>query len=156
MTTPDYSADFGAWLEGQLHALATHAWADLDVPHLIDELDGVRRHYQQEVEWTLIQLIEAHLVWDYAPEERSDWWQGHMNERHSHLEHFLEGETVLREALGQRYPVLYQHAIHALERYYHLEPGRWPPLPPWPVEALIEDYQTVPDAWRERAPGNGP
>ena len=136
----------------QLHALATGAWEALDVPHLCDELDGVRRHYLQELEWSLIQLIEARLVWDYALEERSDWWQGHMNDTHSHLETFLDGETVFREVLGRRYPVLYQHAIHALQRYYRLDPARWPRVPPWPVEALIEDYQTVPDAWREAGP----
>jgi hypothetical protein len=39
-----YDADFGAWLEAQVHALATGAWAALDIPHPCDELDGVRRH----------------------------------------------------------------------------------------------------------------
>jgi Domain of unknown function DUF29 len=149
MHTPDYDTDFGAWLEAQLHALATSAWAALDIPHLCDELDGVRRHYLQELEWSLTQLIEARLVWDYAPEERSDWWQGHMNEIHSHLETFLEGEVTFRQVLGRRYPVLYQHAIHSLQRYHRLDPRRWPRRPPWPVDALIEDYQTIPDAWRE-------
>ncbi len=147
-----YDTDFGAWLEAQLHALATGTWAELDIPHLCDELDDVRRHYLRELEWTLTQLIEARLVWDYAPDERSDWWQGHMNAQHSHLETFLDGAATFRPVLGQRYPVLYQHAIHALQRYHHLDPSRWPRLPPWPIEALIEHYQTVPDAWRERAP----
>jgi Domain of unknown function DUF29 len=149
MTTPDYDTDFGAWLEAQLHALATGAWDRLDIPHLCDELDGVRAHYLRELEWTLTQLLEARLVWDYAPEERSDWWQGHMNETHSRLETFLDDSATFRQALGRRYPVLYQHAIHALQRYHHLDPGRWPRQPPWPIEALIEHYQPVPDAWRD-------
>ena len=51
--SPLYDTDFGAWLEAQLHALATGAWAALDIPHLCDELDGVRRHYLQELEWSL-------------------------------------------------------------------------------------------------------
>jgi hypothetical protein len=45
--------------------------------------------------------------------------------------------------------VLYQHAIHSLQRYHRLDPGRWPRRPPWPVEALIEHYAVIPDAWRE-------
>jgi len=149
MSTPAYDADFDAWLAAQVHALATGDWAALDIPHLCDELDDVRRHYLRELEWSLTQLIEARLVWDYAPEERSDWWQGHMNTTHSHLDTFLEGQATFRQVLGRRYPVLYQHAIHALQRYHHLNPRRWPPYPPWPVEALIEDYRPVPDAWRE-------
>ena len=48
-----YDTDFGAWLEAQLHALATGAWTELDIPHLCDELDDVRRHYLHELEWTL-------------------------------------------------------------------------------------------------------
>ena len=147
-----YDTDFGAWLEAQLHALATGAWAELDIPHLCDELDGVRRHYLQELEWSVQQVIEARLVWDYAPAQRSDWWQGHMNASHSHLMTFLRHNPSFRQVLGQRYPVLYQHAIHGLQRYHHLDPSRWPQRPPWPVEALIEDYRTVPDAWRETGP----
>lgn len=144
-----YDTDFGAWLAAQLQALATGAWAELDIPHLCDELDGVRWHYLRELEWTLTQLIEARLVWDYAPEQRLDWWQGHMNATHSRLETFLDDNATFRQVLGQRYPVLYQHAIHGLQRYHHLDTAGWPRLPPWPVENLIEHYQTMPDAWRE-------
>jgi hypothetical protein len=147
-----YDTDFGAWLEAQVHALATGAWGALDIPQLCDELDGVRRHYLQELEWSLQQVIEARLVWDYAPAQRSDWWQGHMNASHSHLMTFLQHNPSFRQILGQRYPVLYQHAIHGLQRYHHLDQSRWPRRPPWPVEVLIEDYQTVPDAWRETGP----
>jgi Domain of unknown function DUF29 len=121
-----YDTDFGAWLEAQVHALATGTWAALDIPHLCDELDGVRRHYLHELEWSLTQLIEARLVWEYAPEQRSDWWQGHMNATHSHLETFLDRQATFRQVLGQRYPVLYQHAIHGLQRYHHMDPNRWP------------------------------
>jgi hypothetical protein len=67
-----YDTDFDAWLEAQVHALATGAWAALDIPHLCEELDGVRRHYLREPEWSLTQLIEARLVWDYAPEQRAE------------------------------------------------------------------------------------
>jgi hypothetical protein len=147
-----YDTNFGAWLEAQVHALAIGAWAELDIPHLCDELDGVRRHYLQELEWSLQQVIEARLVWDYAPAQRSDWWQGHMNTSHSHLMTFLQHNPSFQQVLGRRYPVLYQHAIHGLQRYHHLDPSRWPRLPPWPVETLIEDYQTVPDAWQETGP----
>jgi len=150
--SPFYDTDFGAWLEAQLHALATGAWAELDIPHLCDELDGVRRHYLQELEWSLQQVIEARLVWDYAPAQRSDWWQGHMNTSHSHLMTFLTHNPSFRQVLGQRYPVLYQHAIHGLQRYHHLDPTGWPRVPPWPVEDLIEHYQTIQDAWREMVP----
>jgi hypothetical protein len=141
--SPLYDTDFGAW-------------AELDIPHLCDELDGVRRHYLQELEWSLQQVIEARLVWDYAPAQRSDWWQGHMNTSHSHLMTFLKHNPSFRQVLGQRYPVLYQHAIHGLQRYHHLDPISWPRVPPWPVEDLTEHYQTLPDAWRERAPQTPP
>ena len=75
-----------------------------------------------------------------------------MNTSHSHLMTFLRHNPSFRQVLGQRYPVLYQHAIHGLQRYHHLDPSCWPRQPPWLVEALIEDYQTVPDAWRETGP----
>jgi hypothetical protein len=154
--TPDYDTNFDEWLEAQLRALATGAWGQLDIPHLCDELEDVRRHYLRELEWTLTQLIQARLVWDYAPEERSDWWQGHMNETHSHLEIFLDDNVMFRQALGERYPVLYQHAIHGLQRYHRLDPVRFPRHAPWPVEDLIERYQPIPDAWRERWPPEAP
>lgn len=100
MSPADYDTDFGAWLEAQLYALATGAWDTLDIPHLCDELDDVRRHYLRELEWTLTHLIEARLVWDCAPNERSDWWQGHMNAQHSHLETFLDSAATFRPVLG--------------------------------------------------------
>ena len=54
--SPLYDTDFGAWLEAQLHALATGVWAALDIPHLCDELDGVggrQRTVQNPSRWSL-------------------------------------------------------------------------------------------------------
>jgi hypothetical protein len=36
MSTSAYDADFDAWLDAQVHALATGDWAALDIPHLCD------------------------------------------------------------------------------------------------------------------------
>ena len=95
---------------------------------------------------------DAHCECDVAVERRGDGLGHAHHPQHSGADavpHQLALERHHRQVLGQRYPVLYQHAIHGLQRYHHLDTTGWPRLPPWPVENLIEHYQTMPDAWRE-------
>ena len=75
-----------------------------------------------------------------------------MNAPHSHLKTFLKHNPAFRQVLGQRYPVLTSTPSTRCSAIITSTRPAGRGLPPWPIEDLIEHYQTIPDAWRERAP----
>ena len=40
---PDYDTDYDAWLAHQIHSLQNAQWHEIDVPHLVEELEGLNK-----------------------------------------------------------------------------------------------------------------
>lgn len=40
---PGYDEDFGAWLDAQATLLSEHRFAQLDIAHLVDEVEGLSK-----------------------------------------------------------------------------------------------------------------
>ena len=75
MTTPDYDADFYAWAQQQAAALRAKDWAALDLEHLAEEVDDLRKTERRAVR-SQLRLILSHLLkWVYQAARRTDSWR---------------------------------------------------------------------------------
>src|SRR5919109_178418 len=75
MTTPDYDADFYAWAQAQAAALRAKDWAALDLDHLAEEVEELRKTERRAVR-SQLRLILSHLLkWAHQPARRTDSWR---------------------------------------------------------------------------------
>ena len=68
----DYDIGFCAWAQHQAEALRAKDWAALDVAHLAEEVDDLRKTERRAVR-SQLRLILSHLLkWHYQPDKRTD------------------------------------------------------------------------------------
>src|SRR4030095_1565337 len=75
MTTPSYDTDFYAWAQQQAEAWRAKDWAALDIEHLAEEVEDLRKTERRAVR-SQLRLILSHLLkWRYQPLKRTDSWR---------------------------------------------------------------------------------
>jgi hypothetical protein len=71
-----YEIDDTLWLEKTMELLKNKQYESLDVEHLIEELEFLRKREKVAVESLLEQLIRHFLLWDYwinEQQSRNHW-----------------------------------------------------------------------------------
>ena len=71
----DYDTDFYAWAQQQAQALRAKDWGALDLKHLAEEVEDLRKTERRGVR-SQLRLILSHLLkWVYQPEKRTESWR---------------------------------------------------------------------------------
>jgi hypothetical protein len=76
-----YHQDFYAWINLQIDLLRQNRVQELDRELLVEELEDMGKHHQNEFVSRLIVLIAHLLKWQYQPEHRSSSWRGSIIEQ---------------------------------------------------------------------------
>jgi hypothetical protein len=95
MTETLYDTDFDAWAQQQAEALRTKDWAALDIAHLAEEVEELRKTERKAVRSQLQRLMSHLLTWAYQPARRSDSWQATINDARRLITDWLEGSPSL-------------------------------------------------------------
>jgi hypothetical protein len=117
MTMTLYNTDFDAWAQAQAAALRAKDWAALDVDHLVEEIEEVRKSERKAVRshWRLLWL---HLLkWAYQPQGRERYgasWQASIEYTRAFSLASVEDSPSLQPELSclaeQAYPWARQRA----------------------------------------------
>ncbi|MBK1617963.1 hypothetical protein CKO42_05740 [Lamprobacter modestohalophilus] len=108
-----YDTDFHQWIEEQSALLRAGSLAQLDVTHLIEELEGMSARERRELINRLAVLLAHLLKWEYQPERRSISWRLTINEQRRQLALLLEDSPSLRQRLPELLVRSYRHATRA-------------------------------------------
>lgn len=90
-----YEHDIDAWLNHQVHLLKTGRLLEVDVEHLIEELQDMGKSNRRELESRLIILIAHLLKWQLQLNALPDTWKA------------LEGKSGRNTIIEQRAQLLY-------------------------------------------------
>ena len=72
MATTRYEKDVLAWSREQAELLPFGRWSELDIDHIVDEIDDVDRSEQRELA-NRMAVLSAHLLkWQFQPDRQSD------------------------------------------------------------------------------------
>jgi len=91
-----YERDFSAWAEEQVQLLRHQQFTQLDVPHLIEELEDMRSSTRRELVNRLTVLIAHLLKWHYQPNKRSRSWEVTIQVQRSDIADLLADNPSLR------------------------------------------------------------
>src|SRR5664279_2079035 len=91
-----YERDFSAWLDEQAAFLRSRRWNDLDLPHLIEEVEDLAGNLRRELRSRLSVVLVHLLKLRYQPERRSGSWLASVYEQRARLDGLFEESPSLR------------------------------------------------------------
>jgi hypothetical protein len=97
-----YDADFALWAEEQAAALREGRFTELDVPHLLEEIDDLSNRKRDAIR-SRIKQIAAHLlkIQFFQPDRATDSWETSVRVQAGKIEDILEGSPSLRREMPE-------------------------------------------------------
>lgn len=135
-----YDQDFYAWAQEQATLLRQGAWQELDVAHIVEELESLGRSERKEVRSYLEGLVLHLLKWCYQPAYRleSHSWRDSIEENRARIPDCLQDSPSLRPQLPILLRECYPHARRGAARETRLPREAFPEVCPWTVEQVLD------------------
>jgi Domain of unknown function DUF29 len=137
-TTTLYDQDFYAWTQRQVDLLRSGKWDDLDIDHLVEEIESLGKQQRQELRNRLSVLLGHLLKWHYQPEARSRSWTGTVREQRRRIKQHLSDNPSLKPHLLEAIERGYEDGLDLIERETPLNPRQFPPICPFSEAEIFE------------------
>ncbi|OYD90945.1 hypothetical protein CDG76_29990 [Nostoc sp. 'Peltigera membranacea cyanobiont' 210A] len=94
-----YNQDFLVWTQQQAECLKKGRWAELDVEHLVEELEALGRSEQKEL-GSYLQVLLMHLLkCQYQPKRKTKSWVNTISNCRNQIQDCLEDTPSLQRLL---------------------------------------------------------
>lgn len=144
MAATIYERDFYRWTQEQAGLLKAGRFREVDVEHLIEEIESMGRSEKRELLHRLAVLIAHLMKWHYQPALRSRSWSATIKEQRKMLAIHLEDNPSLKAHLEEAARRAYEIAVLSVERETGLEESSFPSNCPFSPDQLF-DHQFMPD-----------
>ena len=135
-----YDTDLSAWAAHNAGLLRAGKFSDLDVEHLIEELDNMGKSEFRAFESHLQNLMMHLLKWQLQPLMRSGSWRGTIeNARHSTAK-LLRDNPSFKARLQQTITDEYPYARRAASYDTGLQIDTFPSTCPCTAEQLFDEH----------------
>jgi hypothetical protein len=141
---PLYDTDFYAWAQQQAAALRATDWAALDVEHLAEAVEDVRKTERKAVRSQLRRLSSHLLTWAYQPTRRGESWQMTSLDARRLVADGLEENGTLTRELPALCAWAYPRARREAAKDTGLPLATFPEACPWAVAQVLDE-----DFWPE-------
>jgi len=144
MPKPSYDTDFYAWAQAQAAALRAKAWDQLDIDHLAEEVEDLRKTERRGVR-SQLRLILSHLLkWVYQPDKRTDSWRSTIANGRVVVQEDVEDLPSLAHEVPELFTWAYPRARRDAAKDTGLALATFPEACPWPMERVLHE-----DFWPE-------
>ncbi len=137
-----YDTDFDTWAQDQAAALRAKDWTALDVDHLAEEIENLRKSERKAVR-SHLGLLWLHLLkWVYQPEGRDRYgasWQATITYTRAFIERSLEDSPSLHPELSRLAEEVYPWARRRAAKETRLALATFPEEAPWSLDQLQDD-----------------
>lgn len=105
-----YERDFYAWTQVQVKLLRQQHWSQLDLPHVIEEIEALGKQQRQELRNRLSVLLGHLLKWEYQPQQRSRSWLATIRIQRRDLLQLVDDNPSLKPYLDEALTIAYPNA----------------------------------------------
>jgi len=142
----DYETDRFAWLEQHTRLLRSGALGDLDVVHLIQELESEMGNERREL-YRRLRVLLAHLLkWQFQPAGRCNSWRGTIRIQRNDIARLLKETPSLRRFLATELSEAYPEAVEWAADETGLGDDAFPLECPYAIDDILSH-----DFWPECA-----
>ncbi len=133
-----YDVDYGVWLQDQITKLKQHKWQQLDVEHLIEELEALNKSNKRELYSYTVVLLAHLLKWQYQPDFRSGSWEGSIGNSRKRIERLFKDQPSLRPYLLEIVQEAYEEAKEWAHKETRLDINLFPDECPFSIQQLLD------------------
>lgn len=134
-----YDTDYERWLREQLQALRQGKLEALDIPHLVEELEGLNKSNKREMYSYLVILLAHLLKWQYQPLARSGSWEASIYNSRSGIERVIVDQPSLKNYWVEILPKAYEEAKKLAAKETKLSIDLFPDACPYYVMQLQDE-----------------
>jgi Domain of unknown function DUF29 len=139
-----YKHDPAAWSATQADALRRHAYNELDLENIADEIEQLGLSDKHEIYSRLVVVVSHMLKWQFQPTQRSPSWRASIREGRYRIARLIRVSPSLAS-----YPGVCLDEAYVEARAHATDETGIPNLPrqcPWLVEQVLD-----PQFWPEAA-----
>jgi len=146
-TSKLYETDYGAWAKRQIELLGSRRFADLDIAHLIEELEDMGRSERNELESRLTILLAHLLKWQFQYAElaerwkefKGDSWRSTIIEQRDRIAKRLQKSPGLRPEMDSFAAEAYADAVSLARKESGLPSEHFPQECPYTLDQILDD-----------------
>lgn len=142
MNNPGYDEDFAAWTRAQARMLQAGRFEELDITHLIEEIEDLGASERRALESRLGVLLGHLLKWKYQPDyPHRKSWRATIREQRRQIQRLLARNPSLESTLNEAVADGYQTGVNIVVAETPLDDGDLPRTCPFTVEQILAaDY----------------
>ncbi|XGV95012.1 MAG: DUF29 domain-containing protein [Leptolyngbya sp. BL-A-14] len=134
-----YLADFNAWIAQTTQLLREHRWHEIDVTHLIEEVEDLGKSERRAIASQLTRLLLHLLKWQYQPQRRSDSWLDSITDARTQIALAIEDSPSLSNYPAEQLEASYQRARRQGVKQTSIEISSFPNTCPYAVELVLSE-----------------
>jgi hypothetical protein len=134
----EYDTDFYAWALHNAQLLREGKFSELDVEHLIEELEDMGNN-KQELASRFIILIAHLLKWEYQPNRRGRSWQRSIDEQRAQIDLLLQEKPSLKSGFTEAINKAYARAVKLAAKETRLSKADFPQACPYTIAQLLDE-----------------
>ncbi len=138
MKTTLYDKDYCLWLEETVQLLREGRVTELDVNHLIEEIEDMGISQKNALESNLIVLLMHLLKWKYQPEKQSGSWRGSIREHRRRILKAFRNSPSLKRYFEEIFQESYQEARKQAADETGLSLNIFPETCPFKIEQILD------------------
>lgn len=138
-----HDTDFYAWTQQQTRLLKSGKLSEIDIEHLIEEIESMGASERRELINRLGVLLAHLLKWQYQPSYRGRSWQLTIKEQRRQLARLLKDNPSLQAKLTDFIPEAYEDALILAARETGLDESYFPGQCSYALKDIL-DLEFVP------------
>lgn len=139
-----YNNDFHGWTRQQAELLKSGRLSELDVEHLIEEIESMGASERNQLQ-NRLRILLAHLLkWQYQSDFRGRSWSATIEEQRLSLKDLLEENPSLKPHVGERLRKAYALAVLLAVRETNLDKSTFPKECPYTPDQIF-DFNYLPE-----------
>lgn len=134
-----YLTDFNVWIDQTVQSLREQRWQDIDVAHLIEEVEGLGKSERRAIASQLTRLLLHLLKWQYQPQRRSDSWLDSITDARTQIELAIADSPSLKNYPAEQLEESYQRARRQAAKQTSLEISEFPNTCPYALAPVLSE-----------------
>lgn len=132
-----YDQDFAAWVERQVQLLRSGDATALDVPNLIEELEGLTKRDERALGSQLKRIMAHMLKQQHQPDRATRSWQDSIRGGREQIADILDQSPSLRRRLPALMRRNYPRAVAQAASETRLPEDSFPGEPPFTLDQVL-------------------
>jgi len=134
-----YTTDFDLWIQRTAHLLRERRWHDVDLEHLIEEIEDLGKSEQRGIATQLTRLLLHLLKWQYQHQRRSDSWLDSITDARTQIELAIKDSSSLKRYTVEQLKQSYQQAGSKEAKQTGIALSVFPEECPYLLELVLEE-----------------